>query len=106
MEVKPLSTGHKKRPPATTPEAQEKRMISLAIDLAEQQLEKGTASAQVQLHYLKLATEREALEREKLRGENELLRMKAESIASTKRMEEVYDKALEAMKRYSGNSDK
>lgn len=98
-----MTTSRKRRPPATTPEAQEKRMIGLAIDLAERQLEDGTASVQVQVHYLKLASERERLEREKLAKENELLRMKAESLASNARMEEVYEQALEAMKRYSGN---
>ena len=39
-----MTSSRKKRPPATTPEAQERRMIGLAIDLAERQLEEGTAS--------------------------------------------------------------
>ena len=42
-----------RRPPARTPEARENQMISLAIDLAEKQLQKGTASSQVITHYLK-----------------------------------------------------
>lgn len=98
-----MTSSRKKRPPATTPEAQEQRMIGLAIDLAERQLEDGTASVQVQVHYLKLASEKERLEREKLSNENELLRMKTESLASNVRSEEMYEKALEAMKKYSGS---
>ena len=39
--------------PALTPEARENQLISLAIDLAEQQLRDGTASSQVITHYLK-----------------------------------------------------
>lgn len=98
------ASGHQIRPPARTPEAKENSMISLAVDLAEKQLAEGTATSQVIIHYLRLATEKEHLEREKLRRENELLTMKAESYASNKRMEEVYEKALEAMKEYSGGS--
>ena len=52
--------------PALTPEGQENRMISLAMDLAEKQLREGTASAQVQVHFLKLGTEKARLERTKL----------------------------------------
>lgn len=91
-----------RRPPATTPEARENQMVALAIDLAEKQLEEGTASTQVITHYLKIATSRERLEREKLERENELLRAKAESLASAQRVEELYTQALSAMKSYSG----
>lgn len=75
-------------------------MIALAIDLAERQLAEGTASAQVITHYLKLATTRERLEKEKLARENELLRAKTEAIESGKRVEELYSDALKAMKSY------
>lgn len=92
----------RRRPPARTPAGKENEMVSLAVDLAEKQLIDGTATSQVIVHYLKLGTERERLEREKLARENELLAMKAESLASHKRMELVYEKALEAMKEYSG----
>lgn len=80
-------------------------MISLAVDLAERQLREGTASAQVITHFLKLATTREQLEKEKLERENELLRAKTEALESAKRVEELYANALSAMKTYSGQSD-
>ena len=63
---KDASPSKPRRPPATTPEARENQMVSLAIDLAEKQLAEGTASSQVITHYLKLATSREQLEKEKL----------------------------------------
>lgn len=100
-----LSTNDEPRPPrkrARTPQARENELIALATDLAERQLKDGTASAQVISHYLKLATAREALEREKLFNENRLLQIKAETLESNKRMEAVYEEALNAMKRYSG----
>ncbi|ADD81008.1 gp010 [Rhodococcus phage ReqiPoco6] len=93
-----------RRRPATTPEARENQLISLAVDLAEQQLKDGTASSQVITHYLKASSSREKLEQERLRNENILLKAKAEAIASQKRIEEMYGKALNAMRSYSGQS--
>lgn len=93
-----------KRPPATTPEARENQMINLAVDMAEKQMLEGTAPAQVVTHYLKLATVREKLEREKLARETELLTAKVEAIASAKRVEELYGKALDAMRGYAGHT--
>lgn len=91
-----------RRPPAKTLDAREKQMVALAFDLAEQQILDGTASAQVLTHYLKLGSTRERLEQKKLAEENELLREKREAMASSKRVEEMYGKALNAMRSYSG----
>lgn len=89
-------------PPAKTPEARENQMISLAIDLAERQLREGTASSQVIVHYLKLATQKERLEREMLEKRNELISAQTESLQAAKRIEELYENALKAMKEYGG----
>lgn len=94
----------KRRPPATTPEARENQMIALAVDLAEKQLIAGTASSQVISHYLKLASGRENLEREKLRIEARLLAAKEEQIASSARVEELYTEAIAAMREYNGQA--
>ena len=91
-----------RRRPATTPESRENQMVSLAIGLAEKQLAEGTASSQVITHYLKLATSREQLEKEKLSRENELLKAKVENIHSSANVEALYKDALNAMKTYSG----
>lgn len=101
--AKVKSSGTTKRSrPALTPESREKQMISLAVDLAEQQLKDGTASSQVITHYLKLASIKEKLERERLVEENKLLRAKTEAIASAKNIEKLYSDAITAMKRYGG----
>lgn len=92
----------KKRPPAKTPEARENQLIELAVDLAEEQMINGTASAQVITHFLKLGTTRAALETEKIKRENELLKAKTENLESMKRVEELYQDAIKAMRRYSG----
>lgn len=91
-----------KRRPATTPEARENQLISAAVDLAEQQIHDGTASAQVISHYLKLGSTREKLEQERLRRDNDLLEAKIEAMASHRRIEELYAGALQAMQQYSG----
>lgn len=91
-----------KRRPAKTPEARENQLIALAVDLAEKQIKEGTVSSQVLTHYLKLGSSREKLEQEKIRNENHLLAAKAEAMASAKRVEELYGKALNAMRSYAG----
>lgn len=88
--------------PATTLEGRENQLISLAADLAERQLVAGTASSQVITHFLKLASTREQLEQERLQRENLLLSAKVEQIASSKRIEELYETALNAMRQYAG----
>lgn len=71
--------------------------------LAEQQLEDGTASAQVITHYLRLGSSRERIEQERLRHENELLKVKREAYEGQKRIEELYVNAIQAMRAYGGH---
>jgi hypothetical protein len=92
----------RRRPPATTPEARENQLIAAAVDLAEKQILNGKASSQVITHFLKLASSKEKLEKEKLQRENELLKAKTEAVQSAKRVEELYTNALNAMRSYSG----
>jgi len=90
------------RRPATTPEGRENQLIALAVDLAEKQLVEGTASSQVISHYLKMGSMREQLEQQRLLRENELLTAKVEAMASTKRIESLYQEALNSMRIYAG----
>ncbi len=90
----------------STPESlemQENLMINLAMDLAERQLREGTASSQVISHYLKLASSKERLEREKLQEENKLLRAKTEALEAARDVEELYKNAITAMSAYRGS---
>lgn len=90
--------------PAESPEARANQLVALAYDLAEKQLREGTASSQVITEFLKLGSYKAELEREKLERENELLRVKAEKIQSEERSEELFNKAIKAMQRYSGHA--
>ena len=91
--------------PALTPEARENQLIALAVDLVQQRLLDGSASSQETTHFLKLGSMKNQLEMEKLREENKLLKAKTESIQSAKRVEELYTEAINAMRRYSGNTN-
>ena len=73
--------------PALDPEARENQMIDLAVNLAEQQLRDGTAK----------------LEQENIEYEKELLKAKTENLMSQQRTEELYQKAIDAMRRYNGS---
>lgn len=95
----------KKMRPALTPEARENQMISLAIDLAEEQLRSGTASSQIITHFLKLGTTKAELEKEKLEQENELLKAKTKALESGEEVKVLYEQALKAMKNYSGQGE-
>lgn len=104
--AKPLqSQAKRRRTPAMTAEGRESQLISLAIDRAEQQLIDGTASSQVIVHYLKLATEKERSERRLLEKQIELAEAKIESLQSSRRVEELYADAIKAMKRYGGHGE-
>lgn len=91
-----------KRGPALSPASQENYMVNLATDLAEKQLQDGSASSQVIHHYLKLGTERERLERANLEHKNLLLKAKTEQINSEKNSAAMYEKAMEMFKIYQG----
>jgi len=91
-----------RRRPSTTVDGREAQLVSAAIDLAEKQIQEGTASSQVITHFLKLGSSREQLEQQRLVRENALLDAKVEQLASQQRMDELYREALDAMSMYSG----
>lgn len=99
----PKST--RKRRPALDPEARMNQLTSLAIDLAEKQLEEGTASSQVITHFLKYGTEKAKLETEKLKYETELIQAKKLALDSQQSSESLYADAIKAFRTYSGHGD-
>lgn len=101
-ERKTMEPKKPRRPPATTPEGRENQLIAAAVDLAEKQMMAGTASAQVVTHYLKVGSTRGRLEEVRLTRENQLLQAKIEGMESAKRVEELYETALNAMRSYAG----
>lgn len=98
---------HLDRPmrPALTPEARENQLISLAVDLVEQRLRDGTASSQETTHFLKLASQKNRMELERMKLENELIRAKTQSLKDAADMKTLYADAIAAMRRYSGHDE-
>lgn len=92
----------KARRPATTLEGRENQVIAMAVDLAERQIADGTASSQIITHFLKLGSTTAQLEKERLVYENRLMEAKIEAMRSTRRIEELYEDAILAMRVYSG----
>lgn len=105
VKVSESSKALPKMRPALTPEAREGQLIALATDLVEQRLRDGTATSQEVVHFLRLGSMRERLEREKLEHENMMLEAKTKALDSQAKSEEMYLEAIRAMKRYSGNND-
>ena len=95
----------RKMRPALNPESRENQLVSLAVDLAEKQLQEGTASSQVISHYLKIGSSKERIEKEILEKQKELIVAKTENLQSAKRIEELYENALNAMRNYSNQGD-
>jgi hypothetical protein len=93
----------RKTAPPLTPEDRENQMISLAIDRAEEQLRDGTASAQVIVHYLRLATQKDRLERAQLEKKNELLKAKTDAIRAAETTERLYAEVMKAFRAYNGD---
>jgi len=86
----------------TSPEAIENEMIALAYREVEYRIRTHKASSQELVHFLKMGSEKERLEREKLEAEVELQKVKAQALEADKNREEMYLAAIDAMKQYSG----
>lgn len=103
-----MKTEEKKQPGrrarrASTLEAREDQLIVLATNLAEEKLRNGTASNSMIIHYLKLGSTKERLEKDILAEQRELVKAKTGAIKSAQQTEELYREALKAMRKYSGS---
>ncbi len=88
--------------PAMTPESRELQMINKAIDLAERQLDDGTAPPSVVNHYLKLGTKKEHMERDILEKQSLLLEAKVSHMSKDDDSKKLIDEAIKAMQSYKG----
>ena len=91
-----------RRRPATTPEAREQQLGSMAYDLAEKQLLDGTASATVITHFLKAVSIRERKEMARLEHETALTQAKVGQAGQADRMEGLLTNAMKAFTEYKG----
>lgn len=83
----------------------ENELINLSMDRTRQLLNSPKPPVQLLLHFLKLATEKTLLEREKLRHETTLLTAKTKSIESSNNQESLVREAIAAMSTYAVPED-
>lgn len=95
----------KSLPPVLTVEGRENQLIAAAYDLAEKRILEGTASSQELTYFLKMGSSRTALENDKLREENKLLKAKTEALQAQISNEALLDKALRAFRSYRGEDE-
>jgi hypothetical protein len=77
----------------------------MALDLAEERLRNGTATAQEVVYFLKLGSEKSRVEVEKLELEKKLVEAKTENLKAQRDMATMFNDAMAAMKRYRGEED-
>lgn len=106
-KAQPLEASEAQRPesPPLSQEARETRIISMAMDLAEERIRNGTASAQEVTYWLRLGSQRDKLEREMMEAKNELLLAKTEAIKAAEKTEQLYAEAIKAFRMYGGEAE-
>lgn len=98
-------SGRERKKPARTPKQRENQIINLVMDVVEQKIMDGTASSQILCHFLKLATEKERLENDKLRGELELAKARVRQIDMQEDLKSLYEGAVSAMRSYRSTNE-
>lgn len=90
---------------ARSPETREKQLINLAYNEAEQRIKNGTATSQLLTFFLKLGTAREKMEMKRLESDLRVAEAKIRQMDSQNNLEELFAKAITAMKRYGGDNN-
>lgn len=96
------SPAKEKLPPAKTPEARENQILARAWDLIEERILDGTASNALLVQCLRMGSSKERFEKDLINTRIENLQAKTQAIEAEKRVDELYAKALDAMRIYSG----
>lgn len=91
--------------PMMSVQAREAQIAGYALDCAEQQIRNGTASPSVLVHFLRATSTKEALERQLLEQQNEMMQVKTEALRIQTNVDAKYEEALKAFKGYSGVSE-
>lgn len=89
-----------RRPPATTPEDREMQIAAKAYDLAEKQIEDGSAAAQVITHFLKAKSTREQIELAQIQGRIDLMNAQKEGLASAEKLVHLIEDGFAALRTY------
>lgn len=75
------------------------------MDLALKWLKEGTAPAQIVLHFLKINSQKEQAELEKIRSEIEMLKAKKKVLEAEEEQDKKYEEVIRAISYYAGKGD-
>lgn len=87
---------------ALTPEGRENELIDMAYEEVARRIANHEATSAELVHFLKMGSGRERLERDDKEAEMELKRAKTVAIEEGRSMEQIAKEAMDAFKRYSG----
>jgi len=90
---------------ALSPDARENQLIALAMDVAEDRMRNGTASAQEIVHFLRLGSSLASLQKEETRQRVELDKAKIKAYSTNEEIKRLYEDAMQAMRTYNGDTD-
>ena len=79
-------------------------MIAATYDLVERRILEGTASPSETVHFLRMGSPKARLEQVLLEEQIELTKAKAKAYQAAEHSDELYDKAIKAMRDYSGQA--
>lgn len=91
-----------KTAPAMTPAAREQQIAAMAFNLAEQKILDGTASDSLIIAAMKFGSTRERIEQDNLKSHGTLMNAKVDSIKQGAVKDQLYEKAIAAMRAYQG----
>lgn len=91
--------------PSITDEAMESKLIALAYNEVERRILDHTATSQELVHFLRLGSSKERIEKEILERQKDMIEAKTELMRATKNTEELYENAIRAMQIYGGGGE-
>lgn len=91
--------------PVYTATSRENEIIAMAYDRVEQRIREDRATGPELVHFLKMGSAKGRLEKEILEKEKELISAKTEALNTQRRMDELYSKAIDALKSYKSGDD-
>ena len=94
----------RRKPALMSQEARMSKLTSMALDLIEERLANGTATSQETTYFLRYHCREADLKEQLLEKQVQLMEAKAENLKAQQKSEELYAKAIEAMRSYQGYS--
>lgn len=92
---------HKNTVPPITDEGRLSKLISLTLDLVEQQIRDGSATSQVLTHFLKLADKRAEVELARAKLDTRLVESKIAALEAQTANEQTLTTILDALRKYT-----